>query len=192
LILKNMNARHSRVTDWGLGHAEIPRDGMILDVGCGGGRTIAKLASASGSGKVFGIDHSADSVGLAMKVNAALVDAGRVEIREGSVSQLPYADDSFDLVTAVETHFWWPDLEGDVREVRRVVKPGGRLVVVGEVYKGAPSSMSKLVEKQAPSTGMKMLTEAEHRALLEDAGFAEVQVFTDPAKGWICATGRKM
>jgi SAM-dependent methyltransferase len=108
------------------------------------------------------------------------------------VSQLPYADDSFDLVTAVETHFWWPDLEGDVREVRRVVKPGGRLVVVGEVYKGAPSSMSKLVEKQAPSTGMKMLTEAEHRALLEDAGFAEVQVFTDPAKGWICATGRKM
>jgi len=191
MILRNMNARHSGVTDWGLSHVTIPRDGTILDVGCGGGRTIGKLAAASGSGKVYGIDHSADSVKVAVKTNAELVKAGRVEIAQAPVSDLPFADGRFDLVTAVETHFWWQDLPGGVREVLRVVKQGGRFAAVAEVYKGAPAAMSKLVEQQAPKTGMKMLTPEEHRELLEGAGFAEVEVFTDPAKGWLCATGRK-
>ena len=52
-VLRNMNKRHSGVTDWGLSHVSIPRDAAILDVGCGGGRTIAKLAAASGSGLVY-------------------------------------------------------------------------------------------------------------------------------------------
>jgi ubiquinone/menaquinone biosynthesis C-methylase UbiE len=186
-----MNTRHSTVTDWGLSHATIPRDGMILDVGCGGGRTIAKLAAASGSGKVFGLDHSPDSVRVATKTNAGLVQAGRVEIREGSVSQLPYAADAFDLVTAVETHFFWPNLPGDVREVKRLVKPGGVFLVIAEVYKGAEAAMSRLVEKHAPRTGRTVLTPEEHREMLENAGFVQVEVFTEPAKGWVCTRGVK-
>jgi ubiquinone/menaquinone biosynthesis C-methylase UbiE len=191
-ILRNMNKRHSGVTDWGLSHISIPRDGAILDAGCGGGRTIGKLAAASGIGKVFGLDHSAESVGVASKVNAELIEAGRVAIRQGSVSQLPYASDTFDLVTAVETHFFWPNLEGDVREVFRVVKPGGRFVIIAEIYSGANSTVSRLATKYAPKTGMRVLTPDEHRGLLTSAGFTEVQVFTDELKGWICATGGKL
>ena len=190
-LLRNMNKRHSGVTDWGLSHVAIPRDGAILDVGCGGGRTIAKLAAASGSGTVYGIDHSAESVGVALKLNAKLVTSGRVVICQGSVSQLPYADDKFDLVTAVETHFFWPDLANDVREVLRVVAPGGMFVMIAEVYKGADAAMSKMVEKYAPKTGMTLLTPKEHRDLLEDADFDEVQVFTEASKGWICVLGLK-
>jgi ubiquinone/menaquinone biosynthesis C-methylase UbiE len=190
-ILHNMNARHSTVTDWGLSHATIPRDGMILDVGCGGGRTIVKLAAASGSGKVFGLDHSPDSVRVAIKINAGLVQAGRVEIREGSVSQLPYAADMFDLVTAVETHFFWPDLPGDMLEVKRVVKPGGVFLLIAEVYKGSDAPTSKLMAKHAPRIGMTLLTSEQHRQLLENAGFAQVEVFTEPAKGWVCTRGVK-
>ncbi|SPE23638.1 Methyltransferase type 11 [Candidatus Sulfotelmatomonas gaucii] len=190
-LLRNMNKRHSGVTDWGLSHVAIPRDGAILDVGCGGGRTIAKLAAASGSGMVYGIDHSADSVGMASKLNTKLVNSGRVVIRQGSVSQLPYANDKFDLVTAVETHFFWPDLANDVREVLRVVAPGGMFVMIAEVYKGANAAMSKMVEKYAPKTGMTLLSPDEHRDLLEDADFDEVQVFTDESKGWICVLGSK-
>jgi len=190
-LLRNMNKRHSGVTDWGLSHVAIPRDGAILDVGCGGGRTIAKLAAASGSGMVYGIDHSAESVGVALRLNAKLVTSGRVVIRQGSVSQLPYADDKFDMVTAVETHFFWPDLANDVREVLRVVAPGGMFVMIAEVYKGADAAMSKMVEKYAPKTGMTLLTPDEHRDLLEDADFDEVQVFTEASKGWICALGLK-
>jgi hypothetical protein len=44
IILRNMNSRHSRLTDWGLGFVAIGGQSAILDVGCGGGRTIAKLA----------------------------------------------------------------------------------------------------------------------------------------------------
>jgi len=190
-LLRNMNKRHSGVTDWGLSHVAIPRDGAILDIGCGGGRTIAKLAAASGSGVVCGIDHSQESVGVACKINAELVKTGRIEIQVGSVSQLPYADDKFDLVTAVETHFFWPDLAGDVREVLRVVAPGGLFVIIGEVYSGANATMSKRVEKYAPKYGMTLLTPEEHRQLLEGAGFDEVEVSTEESKGWICTVGRK-
>jgi SAM-dependent methyltransferase len=167
----------------GLEHLSIPLNGAILDVGCGGGRTIAKLAAASGLGMVHGIDHSAESVRVASKVNAKLIKADRVEIRESSISQLPYANDTFDLVAAVETHFFWPDLAGDVREVLRVVKPGGMFVVIAEVHKGANAAMSRIVEKYAPKTGMTLLTPNEHHGLLVGAGFADVQVFTDVSKG---------
>ncbi|MGD1106384.1 MAG: class I SAM-dependent methyltransferase [Terracidiphilus sp.] len=190
-LLRNMNQRHSGVTDWGLSHVSIPRDKAILDVGCGGGRTIAKLVAASGSGVVYGLDHSAESVRTASATNADLIQAGRVAIREGSVSQLPYNSGTFDLVTAVETHFFWPNLPADVREVLRVVKPGGTFAIIAEVYKGANALKSRMVEKHAPMTGMTLLTPDAHRALLRDTSFADVQVFTDPQKGWVCATGRK-
>src|SRR6185437_6526004 len=101
-ILRRMNRSHSTVTDWGLSHIEIPRHGCILDVGCGGGRTIGKLAARSQRARVYGLDHSPESVAMALKLNSDLVNAGRVEIVEGSVSQLPYPRDIFDLVTAVE------------------------------------------------------------------------------------------
>jgi len=186
-----MNKRHSGVTDWGLSHVAIPRDGAVLDVGCGGGRTIAKLAAASGEGKVCGLDHSVESVRLASITNAEMISAGRVAISQGSVSQLPYADDTFDLVTAVETHFFWPDLTGDVREVWRVVKPGGRFAIIAEVYKGANTTSSRMVEKHGPEYGMKLLAPDEHRNLLAGAGFENVEVFTEPSRGWVCVTGRK-
>jgi ubiquinone/menaquinone biosynthesis C-methylase UbiE len=176
-ILRRMNRSHSTVTDWGLSHIQIPPNGRILDVGCGGGRTIGKLAARSERARVYGVDHSLESVALASKTNAALIDAGRVEIVEGLVSHLQYASDIFDLVTAVETHFFWPDLDGDVREVLRVVKPGGVFAVIAEVYRGAP--------------GMKLLTAEEHIDMLWKAGFTDVKAYTVPEKGWVCAVGRK-
>jgi SAM-dependent methyltransferase len=58
LVLRNMNSRHSKVTDWGLSHASIGKQDIVLDVGCGGGRTVSKLAAIATQGKVYGIDHS--------------------------------------------------------------------------------------------------------------------------------------
>jgi ubiquinone/menaquinone biosynthesis C-methylase UbiE len=186
-----MNSRHSKVTDWGLSHISIAEHETILDAGCGGGRTVSKLAAIATHGKVYGVDYSSESVAMANKINRRWIDMGRVEIREGSVSQLPFSADSFDLVTAVETHFWWPDLPADMREVLRVLKPGGRLILVAEVYKGANTVTAKLVEKYAPQTGLKLLSVNEHRELFTNAGYSDVQVIEEPGKGWICAIGRK-
>jgi ubiquinone/menaquinone biosynthesis C-methylase UbiE len=186
-----MNSRHSRLTDWGLSHISVGVSDTILDVGCGGGRTVGKLAALASQGKVYGVDFSKASVAVACKTNRRFMDAGRVEIHEGSVSQLPFADGMFDLVTAVETHFWWPDLPGDMREVFRVVKPGGRLVMIAEIYKGANTASARLAEKYLPLSGMTLLSVSEHREIFENSGFIDIEVIEEAGKGWICATGRK-
>jgi ubiquinone/menaquinone biosynthesis C-methylase UbiE len=189
--LWRMNSGHSKLTDWGLKHISTENHHTILDVGCGGGRTVSKLAAVATQGKVYGVDYSDESVAASKRTNARSIDLGRVEIRHGSVSQLPFPDGIFDLVTAVETHFWWPNLPGDMREVVRVLKPGGKLILIAEVYKGAITKVAKLAEKYAPRTGMKLLSVDEHRELLTNAGCSNVQVIEERDKGWICAIGRK-
>src|SRR5713226_3573953 len=134
--LWRMNSSHSRLTDWGLGHMAIENHSTILDVGCGGGRTVSKLAAIATQGKVYGVDYSEESVAASKRTNAHWIALGRVEIRYGSVCHLPFSDGMFDLVTAVETHFWWPNLPGDMREVFRVLKPGGTLIVIAESIRG--------------------------------------------------------
>lgn len=190
-VLWNMNSRHSKVTDWGLSHISINERDTILDIGCGGGRTVSKLSARATQGKVCGVDFSGESVAFASRINKQWIDTGRVEIREASVSHLPFSENVFDLVTAVETHFWWPDLPSDMREVLRVLKPGGALIIIAEVYKGANTVTAKLAEKYALLSGMKLLTANEHRELFTNAGYFDVQVVAEPRKGWICGIGRK-
>src|SRR5690242_13437487 len=89
LIIGTMNRGHSGVTDWGLEHLQIGRQDRILDVGCGGGVTIGKLAGMAGEGTIAGIDYSVRSVAMARAKNRELIDAGRIEIFHGGVSKLP-------------------------------------------------------------------------------------------------------
>jgi ubiquinone/menaquinone biosynthesis C-methylase UbiE len=185
-----MNARHSKLTDWGLEHVSIEKHSIILDVGCGGGRTISKLAAIAAEGKVYGIDYAEESVAASKRTNAHWIEVKRVEIRHGSVSELPFSRGMFDLVTAVETHFWWPNLPTDLREIFRVLRPGGKIVIIAEVYKGANTTVAKLAEKHALRTGITLLSVDEHRELLAKAGYLDVKVIEERDKGWICGIGR--
>ena len=184
-----MNRSHSTLTDWGLQQVSIENNFKILDVGCGGGRTIQKLASVACAGLVCGVDYASGSVAVSRRKNAELIKRGLAEVREASVSQLPFADSSFDLATAVETQYYWPDLVNDMKEVRRVLKPGGRLVIIAETYKGG-----RLDPLKAPV--MKLLKSShlsadDQRELFLKAGYDDVQIFEEKKRGWICATGRK-
>ncbi|MFI5371349.1 MAG: class I SAM-dependent methyltransferase [Candidatus Eisenbacteria bacterium] len=188
-FLRAMNASHSALTDWGLGHVRIDPGWSILDVGCGGGRTIAKMAATATGGKVFGVDYAAESVRVASALNAAEIRAGRVEIRQASVSHLPFPDATFDLVTAIETHYYWPDLGHDVGEIRRVLKPGGTLLVIAESFKGGRND---LVEGPVMKLlGATRLTVDGHRELLTAAGFGDVQVLEERRHGWLAALGKR-
>jgi ubiquinone/menaquinone biosynthesis C-methylase UbiE len=187
-----MNRRHSKLTDWGLKHVSIDSDAAILDIGCGGGRTIHKLSGIATKGKVYGVDYSETSVAASRKTNEEWIKIGRAEILHGSVSHLPFLDQMFALATAVETHFYWPDLPADLREVLRVLKPGGALVIVAEVYKGGKHD--RLVQRFADvmkNNGFPYanLSVDEHRELFTQAGFTDVQLIEEYAKGWICAIG---
>jgi ubiquinone/menaquinone biosynthesis C-methylase UbiE len=189
--LWRMNASHSKLTDWGLAKVEIEKGYTILDVGCGGGRTVGKLAAMAAEGKVYGVDYSEESVAATAKLNARLIAGGRVEVRHGSVSELPFSEGMFDVVTAVETHFWWPDMPLGMREIFRVLKPGGTLVLVAEIYKGANTMAARLAEKYSARVGMALLSVDEHRELFASAGYSDVRVVEERDKGWICAMGRK-
>jgi len=189
LFLWMMNARHSRLTDWGLQQMPLEKHFTMLDVGCGGGRTIQKLAAIASEGKVYGIDHSAASVAAARAANAQWLAENRVDIQQGSVSDLPFADGMFDVVIAIETHYYWPDLVADLREIWRVLRPGGRFVIIAETYKGRRfDAFFRPAMKLLRATS---LTVSEHRELFAAAGYTEIAVLEEPKKGWICAVGRR-
>jgi len=184
-----MNRRHSRVTDWGLEGTGVGERDAILDVGCGGGRTVRKLAALAKHGTVRGVDYSSASVAASRRLNRDLIEQGRVEIEEASVSALPYPSETFDLVTAVETHFWWQDLDAGMRDVFRVLKPGGRVVVIAEFYNGGRHA--KYAGKLARFTTMAILDIEQHKAMLERADFADVVVREEQQRGWIRVVGTK-
>src|SRR5256885_697357 len=188
-----MNRGHSKLTDWGLSHVAIKPNDRLLDVGCGGGRTINKLAAIASGGKVYGIDYSEDSVSAARRADGDWIDIGRVEIQQGTVSKLPFANETFDVVTAIETHLFWPDLPNDFREIFRVLKLGGGLLIVAEIYRGGKhlEGVRKKIFEKHLAANMNLLTPDEHRALFVNAGFSNVQISEELDKGWIAAIGRK-
>jgi ubiquinone/menaquinone biosynthesis C-methylase UbiE len=189
-LARAMNLSHSKLTEWGLSHVQVGRAFTILDVGCGGGRTIETLASMAPDGKVSGVDYSTASVAVARERNAASIASGRVDIQQASVSRLPFPDASFDLVTAVETHYYWPDLPRDLREIMRVLAPGGTLLIIAETYRGRSHDWLYLPVMRLLLRAH-YLTVDGHRQLLADAGYEGVEAFTEQSRGWICAKGRK-
>jgi SAM-dependent methyltransferase len=189
LFLWMMNRSHSQVTDWGLKQVAIEEGFTILDVGCGGGRTIEKLAALAAKGTVYGVDYAAGAVAASRAKNAPLIQAGRVKIARARVSRLPFAADRFDLVTAVETQYYWPELVNDMRQVLGVLKPGGTLVVIAESYrKGAKDWLHGPAMKLVRSANLSV---AEQRELFAAAGFEDIRISEERAKGWICAMGKK-
>ena len=185
-----MNMSHSGVTDWGLKHVSIQASDTILDIGCGGGRTIQKLAALASGGKVYGVDYASGSLAASRSKNSKLIQAGCVEVLQGSVSHLPFPEDQFDLVTAVETQYYWPDLPQDMRETLRVLKHGGTLIVIAESYKssGAYSKLQQGFMKLLKTSNMGV---DDQRRLFAAAGYIEIQIFEEKQKGWLCAMGKK-
>ena len=105
------------------------------------------------------------------------------------MAALPFPDQMFDLVIAVETHYYWPDLPTNVREVWRVLKPGGTFLLVAETYRGGPLRL--LYEIVMLLLRAAFLSDVEHRDLLTRAGFGEVATKHLSGKNWICAIGRR-
>ena len=129
IMVAMMNFGHSAMAAWGLHFLQPAPDAMVLDCGCGGGANIKTLLKLCPNGKVQGIDYSAVSVEKARKVNARAIAAGRCTVQQASVAELPFEAEQFDVVTAFETVYFWPELAQNFREVYRVLKPGGTFYI---------------------------------------------------------------
>lgn len=163
-----MNYTHAPLTNWGLKLVNVQDGWTMLDVGCGGGFTIRRLLKRSKDAQVYGIDISEESVTKARQVNAEVLDK-QVYVTQGSAEQLPYNDEMFDLVTAVETVYFWPNLPDCLQEVRRVLKPGGKFAIMVEVVE-SDSKWTSIVD------GMTAYTPEQLKTLLDDAGFIQTEI----------------
>lgn len=186
IMVAMMNSGHGAMADWGLQHITIAEDATVLDAGCGGGANIKKLLTKCPRGMVKGIDYSEISVEKSRKVNAKAISAGCCEVIQASVAELPFEDNTFDLVTAFETIYFWPGLIDCFREVYRVIKPGGTFFICNE-SNGETSKDEKWVEKIG---GMTIYNAAKILNALNEVGFSNAQVIKND-KGWLCVTAIK-
>ena len=108
---------------------ELQHGETVLEIGCGPGDAIARLVRGRKARRIVAIDHASDMVEAARKLNRTPVREGLVDVRECSVSEMPFREGSFDAVLAVNSVQFWPHLRLDLKSVLRVLKPGGRFVI---------------------------------------------------------------
>jgi len=194
IIATAMNCGHDKLTDWGLAFIKIKEDHAILDIGCGGGKTINKMAKMIKRGKVYGIDYSDVSVELSSKLNRDYIKENMVEIQKASVSSIPFPNNFFDVITAIETYFFWPDVENDMKEVLRVLKSKGTLLILSEAYKTSKNekSLDKWARLANTNDFMRYQTKEELGRLFVNTGYRNVEIHVNVRYGWISAIGTKL
>ena len=194
-LIDKMNVNHEGLAKWSLSHLDISKDNVILDIGCGGGVNVKRFLKMT-ENKVYGIDYSELAVERSIKLNKSAVDEGKCEIIKGSVSDLPFTDNSFDIVTGFETVYFWPDFVNDLKEVLRVLKDDGVIFIANEALpKEGDERQKELIEL----LDMKIYSEDELVESLKMAGFSNVTTYIKDSKDsftgedaeWICVIAQK-
>lgn len=188
-MLSRMNESHGPVTDWALSFMDATGAARLLDIGCGGGATIGRLAKLAPEARVTGVDYSPVSVEESNAYNKDLIAEGRVEVIEASVEQLPFADDTFDRITTVESFYFWPDPEENLKEVRRVLKPGGRFFLIADIY--GKAGLDQAILENIELYDLFNPSKEEFHILFRNAGFIAVKIHVKEGTDWICVEGIK-
>jgi len=160
---------------------------LVLDIGCGGGANVKRFLNRYAQAHVTGLDYSAVSAESARKRNRAAIQAGRCEIIQADVSKLNLPKNQYDLATAFETVYFWRSINRSFENVFRVLKSGGRFLIVNESTgtDQAAVKFAKIID------GMNLYTPERLRELLEAAGFADAKVHKAANKPWTAVIGRK-
>jgi ubiquinone/menaquinone biosynthesis C-methylase UbiE len=140
----------------------------VLEIGFGPGKLIQRLARRATQGLVAGIDLSAVMVRQATRRNRPFIRQGHVALYQGAVSHLPFPDQQFTKACAVNSFQFWPRPEDDLREVRRVLRDGGLLLLC--LRQHDPTARIQLVP------GFTVQEIAAIQELVRRAGFRDVQV----------------
>ena len=174
------------MTAWILSEVPLADAHDILDAGCGGGGGVKRLADLAPEAVIHGVDYSTDSLQVSAGTLEGLIAQRRVFLHQGSVSVLPFDRGSFDLVLAIESHYFWPDIPVDLAELRRVLRPGGRMVIGGGMYSG--SRCDGLNRRLAQSGAMHCPSLSELEEACGAAGFVGIASRENRRKGWFWVT----
>ena len=142
----------------------------VLDVGCGAGYFLKRYASHVNS--IAALDYSEVMVKMAASKHKDRIAAGTAEVVHGEASQFPWEDNRFSAVTSMGSFIAFPSPLESLKEMYRVLRPGGRAVISIEYNAEDGKDHSKEVQNY----GMWVWTEDEVREMMKDAGFSEVSI----------------
>lgn len=174
IMISIMNTAHSKMTKWGLSLLNIERNESILDIGCGGGVTLKHLSRLATDGEIIGIDYSHDAVKKSIQVNNKEVIRGVITVEHGNVEKMQFDNESFDTITAIQTHYFWSDMKSAIGEIHRVLKKDGQVMILAENFK-------MKYHMSSYETGSKLMK------LMSEIGFSELKI--REKNGWMCLTG---
>jgi len=149
---------------------QLQQDDDLLEVACGNGYFIKKYASHVHS--VAGLDLSELVVKMAKKKHRGRIKAGTAEFVHGDASQLPWEDSRFSVATTMGSFTSFPKPLESLKEIYRVLRPGGRVIV--SIEWNAEDGLDHT--KEVEGYGMRMWTEDDIRATLKEAGFSEISI----------------
>jgi ubiquinone/menaquinone biosynthesis C-methylase UbiE len=141
---------------------------QVLDVGTGHGQSLRAIARAADHVITVGVDSSNAMLAIAAKTNRDLIQSGRVRLEKASSDRLPFDDNSFDVAMAMHTIYFWRPAEPHLKEIARVLRPGGRFVI------GFRPAEDRAVTAQFPESVYTFRTTDEIEALLVKSGFVVV------------------
>ena len=191
-MAKMMNyGPHAKMANWAFNYIPVELNSVILDIGCGGGKNLQKFAKRATNGKIYGIDYSEVSVKVSKKVNKNSVSSGLVDIRNGSVSSLPYDENYFDLITGFECHFFWPDIVKDLKEVKRVLKFGSSLYLIAETYLSDNEEHANQVKQWAKMGDFPVYSPNELEDFFQKAGYSDIEIILENDENWLLIKGKK-
>lgn len=170
--IQNMNENHREISEFAFECINVGKNDKILDIGCGGGVNIEKFLKLT-SENVNGLDYSEVSVAESIKRNKTAVDCGRCEVIQADVSTMPIEDESYDLASAFETIYFWPEIEETFKEVSRIIKPNGQFMIAQGTDGNHPDDEKWL----ATVEGMHVYTAPQLEKYLLDAGFKSVESY---------------
>lgn len=170
--IENMNENHREISEFAFECININENDKILDIGCGGGVNIEKFLKLTSS-NVDGLDYSEVSVAESIKRNRTAVKKGKCEIMQANVCDMPIDDESYDLVSAFETIYFWPDIENTFKEVSRIIKPNGKFMIAQGTDGNHPDDEKWL----ATVEGMSVYTAPQLKKYLTNAGFSSAKSF---------------
>jgi ubiquinone/menaquinone biosynthesis C-methylase UbiE len=175
-----MSAETATANEEALTLLDLQPSDRVLEVGFGHGRTIERAATAHAAAFIAGIDLSGEMVRMAERRCRRLIRHGKVALTVGDSDHLPFPDQHFDKALSVHTVYFWADPEAHLREIRRVLTYGGRLVL------GFHSREDKRVA-DFPESVYTFYTAEEVGSLLEASGFERVDLAHAPG-GLVMAT----
>lgn len=173
MLGEQMVHQHIPETEWTISLLDIQPEDQVLELGFGAGRAIELVAARASSGHVYGIDHSQEMVRSASHRNNKAIQAGHVTLYQGDLSALPFTDNQFDKIFTIQTLYFWSDLQQILREIFRVLKPGGILVV----------TLSTGTIDGAEATGLEryqILLEEQIIPCMEQLGFSHTSIEQGP------------